>query len=154
MTIWLPSALTFSSLMLVFPANLSYDILSLYPYGLEHRLVPWLELDVACLLWKDFSGTFFCGTVLSDIHIFVCWAKPYEPTVIISCKNSMKLGLKLNDLRKIATFNWLRKPKCQYSRRSIIRTPDNTNSQYIELEFVPLGLSNPYKDTRYNELSI
>ena len=38
-----------------------------------------------------------------------------------------------------------------YSGRPMIRTPDNTNSRYVELKFVPLGLINPYKNTRYNK---
>ena len=47
--------------------------------------------------------------------------------------------------------------ECTLPRRSILRTPDDTNSRYIELKSVNLGLKNHKKtldvtNSRYDEL--
>ena len=54
------------------------------------------------------------------------------------------------EIRDTDVGKWKNLVVWKYSRRSIIRTI----SRYIELKSVPLGLINPFKNVRYNELSI
>ena len=82
-------------------------------------------------------------------YLFVIFMKlPEFSQFSILSKNMAILG---NYCKDIKHYN--------HSRRWIIRTPDNTNSRYIEQKSVPLDLIYPHKtldvtNSRYNELFI